>query len=488
VSSQLHIDPTAIAKEVIGHQLRDAVRSLCKENFLIFQKVELGMEIGPQHKLWADHLKSRTDVVEVAPRDHGKSMSIARAYPLWKVKYDDWVKEVLLLGADQDSAVENLDKIKQMLDDTPSLNYLVPKTRRDNFYSRTEIKLTNGKTIRAKGIGSPLRGRHPQLIVGDDILNERNSLDPVNRAEIKQYFFKVIMPMKDKGLQKDHLAGHRSQIALVGTAQDYDDLYHELINNPHFVGEKLKAILDESTQQVLWPERYSYDDLVKIRATVGALVFAQEYQNEPISDETSLFPRSLFAPMYDYEQSYVQSYNGPNPVFMGVDFSVPGSTDGDWTVIFVVEKLPDDRYKILNFWRAQPGSMNEQIHKIELFCQMYNVTLGYLEDNMFQKVYANHFTRNSSLPLSGNTVTWSNKNSKTTGILGFRPLFENERFILPYKEEPDRIKTEELVSEFTGVRQRKGKIGNEQTHDDIVLAAWHAIRAATAGSTFNVSW
>jgi len=483
------VSPHKVAREIQTHQMRDLVKKLCATDFLIFQKVELGMEIGPQHRMWWNHIKTKQDIVELAPRDHGKSMSIARAFPLWKVKYDPWVRDVLLLGADQDSAVENLDKIKGLLDSTPSLQHLVPRTRKDNFYSRTEIKLTNGKTIKAKGIGSPLRGRHPQLIVLDDVLNERNSLDKTNRDELKTYFHKVVVPMKDKGMAADWAKGHKSQIVIVGTAQDFEDLYHDLLANPGFIGEKLRAIIDEEKKIVLWPDRYTYDDLASVRRTVGSLVFAQEYQNEPISDETSLFPRPLFDPMKEHQLSYSSTYTGSNPVYMGVDFSVPGSLDGDWTVIFVFEFLEEEkRFRVLNYWRAKPSTMQEQIHQIELWCQKYKVTTGYLEDNMFQKVYANHFTDRSALPLTGHTVTASNKMAKQTGILSFRPLFENERWEFPYRTEADKAKTDLIITEFAGVRQRKGKIGNEQTHDDIVMAMWHAMAASQAGQQFSASW
>lgn len=481
-------NPEAAIEAFSQAKIREAIKALCAQDFLVFQKVELGMEIGQHHKVWNEHLMSGSDVCEMAPRDHGKSESLVRAYALWKAKYDPWVKEILILGADQTSAVRNLDKIKQKIEGTTSLKHLKP-TGRNDPYSRTEIRLSNGKTIEAKGVGSPLRGGHPQLIILDDILNEKNSLTPDNRKEISDYFWAVIYPMKDKGLQIHRAKGWKSQIVTVGTAQDWDDLYHAFLKNPGFVGSKMKAIIDAEKQEVLWPERYTYDDLVNIRAAQGPLMFSREYQNEPVSDDTTLFPRSLFDDLKDKDLSYSSAYVGSNPVYMGVDFSVPGSTDGDWTVIFVFEYLvTEKKFKVLNYWRAKPQSMQEQIHQIELWCQRYNVTVGYLEDNMFQKVYAKHFADSSSLPLSGHTVHATSKNSLQHGILGFRPLFENQRWIFPYKTPGDQEKTDLIVTEFSGIRQRKGKIGNEQFHDDIVLAMWHALSASNAGTSFSASW
>ena len=413
-------------------------------------------------------------------------MSLARAYPLWKIKYSPWVKEVLILGADQPSAVENLDKIKLLLETKPMLRHLIPQSRKDYFYSRTEIKLTNDKVIKAKGMGSPLRGRHPQLIVLDDVLNESNSLTPDQRIDVRNHFNEVIVPMKDKGFGRQD---EKSQIVVIGTAQDKEDLYHELQKNGEYLGEKLSAVIDDDLKISLWPERYPYQDLMKIKRTIGTLSFSKEYLNKPITEETSLFPPSLFDPMKDTSLSYVTAYQGGNPVYMGVDFSVPGSMDGDWTVIFVLTIDPATKqFTPLNYWRGKPAQVQEQLHRIELMCQMYNVTHGYLEDNLFQKLYMNLIKSKSNLPLSGNTVTHHNKNSMDYGILSFRPQFENEKWSFPYKTDADRAKTDLIILEFNGIVQRKGKIGNESYHDDIVLSMWHAVCCARAGSSFKVSW
>lgn len=468
-------------------QLTAAVTVLCEQDFLVFQKVELGMEIGPHHILWADHLTSGQDVCELAPRDHGKSMSMARAYVLWRVKYDSWVQEVLILGPDRDSAVENLDKIKEMMEGSQTLKYLIPTKKKGHPYSRSEIKLTNGKRIRAKGIGSPLRGRHPQLIVMDDVANEQNSGTVENRRELKDYVNHVVIPMKDKGLQRTRKL-HRSQLVMVGTAQHLEDLYHTCLESGVYVGTKLQAITDAEKGEVLWPERYSFADLMELKKQIGALAFSKEFMNEPLSDETSIFPPSLFEPLYDTSLSYQLNYMGPLPVFLGADFSVPGSLDGDWTVVLAMTyDHTTETFTPLNYWRARPKEMTEQVEQLALYTEKYNVTLGYLEDNMFQKVYANFF-KEKAVPLSGHTVHRSGKNSYEFGILSFRPLFENGRFRFPYRTQTDKQKTDQIVREFSGVQRRQGRIGNEQYHDDTVMALWHALSAARTGVAFSVSW
>lgn len=414
------------------------------------------------------------------------SHCLGRAYPIWRAKYDPWVKEIYILGADQSSAVENMDKIKDLMLSHSSLAHLVPQTRLEGINSRTEMHLMNGVTLKAKGWSSPLRGRHPQLIILDDVLNVKNSDTKEARERSKKYFREVVIPMKDKGTRNQQARGFKSQIVVIGTAQDGDDLYHDLLNNKQYVGAKQKAIIDDEKQIVLWPERYNYADLIAKQIEVGSLSFSKEYQNEPLSDDTSIFPPSLFEGLKDEELSYQQSYEGTNPVFLGADFSVPGTTDGDWTVVFAMElDQKNNMITPLHYWRAKPESIQEQLTKIEYMCQAYKVTLGYVEDNMFQKIYAQYLRQRTTLPVSGHTVTHTGKSNLQTGILSFRPLFENGRVRFPYRTNRDKLMTDHLIKEFNGVTQKKGKIGNQTFHDDSIIAWWHALSASRHAVSFS---
>lgn len=466
--------------------LAKSIKALCRDNFLVFLKMELGCEVWDHHQDWWNIIRTGADCVFLSPRDHGKSYALARAFPIWKAKYDKRVKEIYILGADRDSAVENLDKMKTLLESKPSLASLVPDTRSEGINSRTELRLMNGVSIKAKGYMSPLRGRHPQLIVLDDVLNQKNSDSADSRARMIKYFYEVVLPMKDKGMQKDRDAGFKSQIIVIGTAQHREDLYFNLLGNQMFRGLRQKAIIDDEKQQVLWPSRYPYLDLMKMREGMGSLIFSKEYQNEPLSDDTSLFPASLFESLKDHDLSYVRSYRGSNPVYLGADFSVPGSCDGDWTSFFVFEE--DTKTKMITplwYYRAKPDSMQEQLIQLEYLCNAYGVGMGYLEDNMFQRVYAEHFRNRTALPLKGHTVSHSGKNSLETGILSFRPLFENGKVRFPYKTAKDRAMTDHIIQEFNGVVQKKGRIGNDSFHDDVAMSFWHALRASREMTSFS---
>ena len=461
-----------------------AIAKGCAEDFPAFLAYEMGMEVTPHILDQWDEVKTGEDCAILSPRDHGKSLTWARAYAIWKAKYFSWVKEIYILGADQDGAVENLDKLKELLLTRRTLHRLVPGNWKQGFNNRTSVRLTNGTTIRAKPFFSALRGRHPQLIILDDVLNQRNSGTEEGREQVWEQFAAVVIPMKDKGSKKKRLEGYKAQIIDVGTAIHQEDLHHRLLSSEEFRGVKQSAILVDAQyepildahgeRQALWQDRYPIEDLDAIRKKIGALLFEREYLNKPLADEMAIFPRRLFEPLLDRDLSYVSAYGGAHNSFLGVDFSIPGTQDGDYTVSFALEFNEETKiYTPLNFWRKRAETVSEQIRMVEYMTQAYRITKGYLEADVFQRIYAAEFQKKTNLPLEGHLVG-GNKQSYISGLLGIRPLLEVGAWRFPYKTERDQQMTDQLIREFAGIVQRKGKLGNESSHDDIPMALWHA--------------
>ncbi len=236
---------------------------------------------------------------------------------------------------------------------------------------------------------------------------------------------------------------YKPQIVISGTAQDRDDLYHELLRNEGFFGLKQKAIIDIEKGEVLWPERYDIAALLKIKMTVGEMSFSKEYQNEPLIDDAAIFPPSLFEPLKDGGESYAIAYDGDeNMSYLGCDFSVPGDIKGDWTVYTVISKDKDMNYRVIGYWRAQPKTLQEQLDKIVEMCRNFNISLGYLEANLFQKIYAEQLRLKTDFPLRGHVVTKAGKNSPTNGVLAMRVLMENGKILWPYKTPLDKAYTD----------------------------------------------
>jgi len=464
-----------------------AIYELCRKNFLVFMAVEMGLEVRRPQKEWWSVLSTSENCVFEAHRDSGKSMALIRAYSIWKAKYyNRFVREILVLGADTDTAADNLEKIKMDLDSNPSLRFLIPKNKR-SYNTSSKVKLSNGVVLRAKGFFSTLRGRHPQLILLDDVVNERNSSTAEGREKMLRYFMGTVFPMKDRGTGAMRQAGYKAQLVVVGTPQNEEDLYATLSKNKAFAFLRLPAILDVETKEVLWPERYSWDALMEIKRTVGSLMFAKEYMCEPVQDDTTIFPLSLFLPLFDDTISYLQSYDEGEETYLGVDFSIPGDLTGDFTAMITIKRDQDGLITLLNVCRKRFQTVGEQLDEIMKRVTAFNLVLGYLEANMFQQIYVKHFLDNTNLPLQGHVVTASGKNSWQTGLLSFIALFENRKVVFPYKTDSDKEITDMIVREFTGIVRKNGKLGNFRAHDDCVMALYHAV-AASRQVRFDVSF
>lgn len=493
----------------------EALLKASKKDFACFLKYEMGLEVARHHAQWCEEAMSGEDFCIMAPRDHGKSLTLVRAYAIWKAKYDPHCREIYILGADQDSAIENLTKIKELLLSLRSLRDLMPVNVKQGLNNKMTLRMRNGTLLRAKSFFTALRGRHPQLIILDDVLNEINSNTEKARQQVISQYGSVVVPMKDKGTPKMRAEGYKGgQIGVIGTAQSAEDLYHVLLgmtekNGPGpsrtqvrgmkqsaiLVDEDWEPILDAGgSRQALWPERYTVAELDarKAEPTIGTLIFEREYMNKPIVDEMAIFPPSLFKPLLDRTLSYEPAYAGDDPTYMGVDFSVPGNMDGDYTVAFVIRYDPvAKRWTPLNYWRKRPNEVTEQLHQIEYMAQAYRVQLGYLEANVFQKMYADEFNKRTNLPVQALTTTGELKNSYLKGVLGLRPLFELGSWSFPYATDRDRELTDTLIREFGGIVQKDGKLGNEAGHDDIPMALWMAWRACMdnfGGGGFSADW
>lgn len=111
----------------------------------------------------------------IEPREHGKTVRWSFAYPLWRVLSGS-SRYVLLIGATQASAAENLINIRTELEENEEILADFGDLKGDRW-SDSRIELSVGACIQAKGAGMSMRGTRyrqyrPDLIVLDDILKE----------------------------------------------------------------------------------------------------------------------------------------------------------------------------------------------------------------------------------------------------------------------------------------------------------------------------
>ncbi len=461
---------------------------LMQRDLSYFAENMLNMEIATHHKLWSKLVAKNKKLCVEAPRDHGKSFFFSFAYPIWRAYYN-WIPDGLdpkkfksiprvsvgyIFSNTVDQAIKLLQIIKEEIEGNERLQHLIPAKK--DIWSKTEIKLSNGAYIRARGWGQSVRGAHPVWISCDDTLNDQTIYSEMTRNKQIDYFYSAVTPM---------LVPY-GQLVVVGTPFHQEDLYQKLAENRTYLFFRTPA-LDDETGEPLWPTRYSREMLLQRKEEVGSTRFAREYLCTPISDDAALFPETTLQACYDNQFSmpnHMSQQDRENlRVYTGVDLALSSTVGADYTVITTIGVDDKKNRYLLDIKRKKGLPMMEQLRLIEDTYRTYRPLRVLIEDNAFQRVFKDELIRNTDIPVEGFT-TGVNKQALDRGVPSLQILFENRKFVIPRKTERDRILTDLLVNELKCFTWQEGKLQGLGAHDDMVMSLWIANEAAT-GHSFN---
>lgn len=291
-------------------------------------------------KMWEDCVDmNKQKVAEAAPRGHAKSTAITLAYVLAMMCFR--IRDFCLLVSDTEGqAVEFLGDIKAELEDNEVL--------RETFGIKKILKSTetnvicqfkDGQMFRiiAKGSEQKVRGikwrnRRPNLIVGDDLENDEIVMNPERREKFRKWFMNALVPCGSE----DCL------YRIVGTILHLDSMLNRLLDDPTWHSRRFEAHnIDFS--EILWPEQFPKERLLRIRASYEAQGdldgYAQEYLNKPIAEGNTYFSKDNFL---DVERDDNGNPLLPNLVFYAAaDFAISEKEKADYTVIMVAGMDPD---------------------------------------------------------------------------------------------------------------------------------------------------
>lgn len=152
----------------------------------------------------------------VAPRDHAKTECLAVNLTVWKMIYFPgyWAFIFSNTGPQAEKVLERI--VDVLIEVTPDV------ITRPRTWHKGEIWLRNRSRVTVRGSGAAVRGVHPDLIIGDDILDLDNSATHYQREKIKKWWFGTVTNMSKPG----------TKIVLIGTPQHRMDLLMSLKDNP----------------------------------------------------------------------------------------------------------------------------------------------------------------------------------------------------------------------------------------------------------------
>lgn len=457
------------------------------------------------HREWAQLLQFHDRVCLLAPRDHGKTWTCV-AYLLWMCwRHNRDPETGYLMPALPDGkweAVlfsESLPQAEAFFETFQSLMLanehlfadILPDFRRGkaaairSLWSRRRTRLKNRAQISIRSYQSSTRGLHPDLLMLDDVLSDKNTMTEYQRNKAWKYLVSTLLPMNAK------------QVIVIGTAFHFDDVLHRLKPPKGSAARRLALIsmgikslfewrkfrsFDPRTHVTLWPARYSYEQLMATREIMdNPALFSREYQNDPRDDASSMFPYALTNTLLRPGMTFVPSYR-PVPgeiVVFGMDVAVSAEVAADFTVLWVAcLTVATQRRRILMGFRLKGQGFREQVDLIRTVCRVYGVSFGLVEENGFQTWLRQELLRfPETAPRVLGHKTGSEKADLDDGVPALKIPMQNNLWDWPTGDDESKTLIKTLQSEAKAFGWKDGKLQGVGEHDDTVMAFWFTEKA-----------
>lgn len=493
-----HIDFAPRYTDRLSQSVEEILR--CKNLTYFITSVMPDFQLSWHHLEWGDLVHRYKKLCIEAARDHGKSYYFSNAYAAWQLyKYakpkgtqfsarptKSNSNRGYLFSFSLQQSVDLMEILKNTIEGNDILKErLYPDSKdKSGAWASTNIVCRNGARLTCKGFGSSVRGAHPYWIVVDDGLKDNVIYSQLQRQKSIDYFHSVIMNMLVPG----------GQIIVVGTPFHASDLYGDLKSKSiHATGNKkgwfvieYPAIFPDG--RILWPQRWSFFDLMDKKATQGNIIFSRENLCRPITNESSIFPLSVLQQSLIGMEKYTVVRNRDdfpmkfNTVVVGCDFAISANVGADYSV-FTIWGVDDERGMwLLNMYREKGKTFHEQIQILKNINVRYRPNIMVVEQNTFQSIFVQEGDK-QGLPVMGHT-TGIDKFDLKSGWPAVAVLFERRKIHIPIGDKQSQDIKDLIFSDLGSVAfTDKGGLESVGAHDDISSSIWLASLGANKLTT-----
>jgi len=374
------------------------------ENSLIYfirhyLEAHLSNKFAPAHYQLCQELqtsKTRKRILWLFPREHAKTTIITFAHTLWCICYNK-KSNIVICSDTQKQAKEFLRNIKTELSSNSRIikdfGELQGKPKKftaggevGGKWDEEHVVTANGVQIKVFSPGSQIRGlnfnrpekveteegeitilnrlQRPDLVVLDDIINDKNVKNKDLRDEMEEWLFSTVFNAMDS---------EKGDLIVVGTVLHFDDLLERTWKNKDktdgWVKRKTPAcILNEKgyPTEVLWPDRWPAEKLLQRRNNIGSLAFAREFLLNPRDDDASYFRHDWFKLYIDHTATQTHAtqmfHQGLRPppkdllLVTSIDPNTREKDSADYTVVLTMGFSPTTRcYYVLDAERDRPS-------------------------------------------------------------------------------------------------------------------------------------
>ena len=262
-----------------------------QENYLKFvKKIWPTFIEGKHHKIYADKLQKVADgkikrlIINMPPR-HTKSEFASYLFPAWLMGRRPDLK-IIQATHTAELAVGFGRKVKNLID-SDDFREIFPDIKLASDAKAAGRWSTNsGGEYYAVGVGGALAGRGADLCIIDDPVSEQDALSPTSLDSIYEWF-------TSGPRQRLQPCG---SIIIVMTRWGIKDLTARVIAKQAEGGADRWYIVEfpaiyPDTDNVLWPEYWSRDELDGVKASIPVSKWNAQYMQNPTAEEGAIIKR-----------------------------------------------------------------------------------------------------------------------------------------------------------------------------------------------------
>lgn len=487
-TGDMSIDFRPRYEENLSAVVEDTLR--CANLTYFITSVIPDFQLSWHHLEWGELVQQHKKLCINAARDHGKSFYFSNAYAAWQLyrytrpRTRSYSKRPTAASSNRgflfsfslQQGIDLMEILKGTIEENDILKERLLPQSTANSWSATNIVCRNGARLTVKGFGSSVRGAHPYWIIVDDGLKDNVIYSSLQRNKSTDYFHSVIMNMLVPG----------GQIIVVGTPFHAEDLYGDLkTKNGWFVIE-YPAIFPDG--RILWPQRWSFKDLMDKKETQGSIIFSRENLCRPITNESSIFPmeiltRSLLRmenyTLVDSREEFPVKFS---KVVVGCDFAISANVGADYAVFSVwgIDELTDERW-LLHLYREKGVKFFEQMNVLRRINSRFRPDLIVMENNTFQQIFV-ETADTEGMPVIGHT-TGIDKYDLKTGWPHLSTLFERGKIHIPVGNVYSQQVKDLIFQDLGSVAFTEKGLESVGSHDDISSSFWLADLAASRMTT-----
>lgn len=228
-------EPEAWTEALARLPVDDVIELACKAHLGVWAEEKRGLLNAPLHWEWSEIAMTATRGCVVAPREHAKTEVFTVNQMAWRCQYTPGFQGYVFAQTG-DQAAKLKERIDTAIADTAPWMLNGPHT----MTNKTESRYANWSQISVAGAGKGVRGVHPDGIVGDDVLEEGNTLTAHQRKAVHRWWAGTIGGMAHPGTTRPIGRGKDARrvrmpptrVHLVGTPFHAQDLLMSMKENP----------------------------------------------------------------------------------------------------------------------------------------------------------------------------------------------------------------------------------------------------------------